>query len=223
MQAKMSAGNDCLRFPQVTGGNFPAPVGKLGEAFIVPAMSAFFKRKGEKFYSVLQLCQHHKILKCIIVSKSAQLHYPRRWLLNTTFFPLDEDAPVGAEVLLWKSWNQRHYYFKWYLKNCQNFNMSLLTFFQHGGPANEQWIFITAGNAIPTPSFWSRRRLKHQEYHSWKGRKTHTFSPLFRHHGHNFKSCLTENYFSFRVNVGDHEGQASGSFMSQLLVSGAID
>ena len=48
MQPKITGGNDCLRFPQVTGGNFPAPAGKLGEAFIVPVRSAFFKKKGEK-------------------------------------------------------------------------------------------------------------------------------------------------------------------------------
>ena len=52
MQAKISAGNDCLPFLQVTGGNFPAPAAKLGEAFIVPVRSAFFKSKGEKDVSV---------------------------------------------------------------------------------------------------------------------------------------------------------------------------
>ena len=31
MQAKFSAGNDCLRFPHVTGGNLPAPAGNLCE------------------------------------------------------------------------------------------------------------------------------------------------------------------------------------------------
>ena len=46
MPAKISAGNDCLRFPQVTGGNFPAPAAKIGEAFIVPVKSAFFRGKG---------------------------------------------------------------------------------------------------------------------------------------------------------------------------------
>ena len=35
MQAKFSAGNDCLRFRQVTGGNLPAPAGNLTEAFKV--------------------------------------------------------------------------------------------------------------------------------------------------------------------------------------------
>ena len=35
MQAKISAGIDCLRFPRVTGGNLPAPAVNLGEAFII--------------------------------------------------------------------------------------------------------------------------------------------------------------------------------------------
>ena len=55
MQAKISTGNDCLLFPQVNGGNFPAPAGKLGEAFIVPVRSDFFKGKKERdvsFYPV---------------------------------------------------------------------------------------------------------------------------------------------------------------------------
>ena len=55
MQAKISACNDCLRFPHVTGGNFTAPAGKLSEAFIVPVRSAFLKGKGElhvSFYPV---------------------------------------------------------------------------------------------------------------------------------------------------------------------------
>ena len=55
MQAKISAGNDCLWFLQVTGGNFPAPAGKLGEALFVPVRSAFFKGKRERdvsFYPV---------------------------------------------------------------------------------------------------------------------------------------------------------------------------
>ena len=52
MQAKISTGNDCLRFPQVTGGNLPAPAGKLREAFIVPVRSAFFKPRDVSFYPV---------------------------------------------------------------------------------------------------------------------------------------------------------------------------
>ena len=51
MRAKISAGNDCLRFSRVTGGNLPAPAGQLGEAFIVLVMSAFFKGKGERHVS----------------------------------------------------------------------------------------------------------------------------------------------------------------------------
>ena len=35
MESKISAGTNCLQFPQVTGGNLPAPAGNLGESFIV--------------------------------------------------------------------------------------------------------------------------------------------------------------------------------------------
>ena len=76
MQAKISAGNDRLRFPQVTGGNFPAPAGKLHEAFIVPVRSAFFKGKGERhvsFYPVPNTLT--KITTCCFWSQWWTLQY----------------------------------------------------------------------------------------------------------------------------------------------------
>ena len=45
---------DCLRFPQVTGGKFPAPAGKLGEDFIVPVRSAFLRGKGKGTFPFIQ-------------------------------------------------------------------------------------------------------------------------------------------------------------------------
>ena len=42
VQLKFSASNDFLRFPQVTGGNFPAPANKLREASIVHARTELF-------------------------------------------------------------------------------------------------------------------------------------------------------------------------------------
>ena len=41
MQAKISAGNDCLRFPQLTGGNLIAAAGILVKAFIVRVRAIF--------------------------------------------------------------------------------------------------------------------------------------------------------------------------------------
>ena len=52
MQAKISAGNDCLRFPQVTGGNLPAPAGNLREAIIVRVRVDFLKPRDVSFYPV---------------------------------------------------------------------------------------------------------------------------------------------------------------------------
>ena len=51
MQAKISAGNDCLWFP-VTGGNVPAPAGNSYEVFIVPVRADFFKPRDVSSYSV---------------------------------------------------------------------------------------------------------------------------------------------------------------------------
>ena len=52
MRAKISAGNDCLRFPQVTGGNLTAPEGYLHEAFIVRVTADFIESKNAFFYPV---------------------------------------------------------------------------------------------------------------------------------------------------------------------------
>ena len=52
MQAKISAGNDCLRFLRVTGGNLPAPAGNSHEVFIVRVRADFFKPRDVCFYPV---------------------------------------------------------------------------------------------------------------------------------------------------------------------------
>ena len=43
MQAKIPTGNDCLRFPQVTGGILPALAGNSHEVFIVRVRVEFIK------------------------------------------------------------------------------------------------------------------------------------------------------------------------------------
>ena len=50
MQASFSTGNDFLRFPQVTGGNLPAPAGNLREDFIVRVRVDFFKPRDIFFH-----------------------------------------------------------------------------------------------------------------------------------------------------------------------------
>ena len=52
MQAKISAGTDCLRFLRVTGGNLPAPAGNSHETFIVRVRADFFKPRNVSFYPV---------------------------------------------------------------------------------------------------------------------------------------------------------------------------
>ena len=52
MQAKIYAGNDCLRFPQVTCENLPVPAGNLHEAFIVRVRTDFLKPRDSSFYPV---------------------------------------------------------------------------------------------------------------------------------------------------------------------------
>ena len=50
MQAKISAGTDCLRFLRVTGENLPAPAGNSHEVFIVRVRADFFKPRDVSFY-----------------------------------------------------------------------------------------------------------------------------------------------------------------------------
>ena len=52
MQAKKSAGSDCLQFLQVTGGNLPAFAGILREAFIVRVKADFIKPRDVSIYPV---------------------------------------------------------------------------------------------------------------------------------------------------------------------------
>ena len=52
MQAKISAGTDCLRFLRVSGGNLLAPAGNSHEVFIVRVRADFFKPRDVSFYPV---------------------------------------------------------------------------------------------------------------------------------------------------------------------------
>ena len=52
MQAKISAGTDCLRFLRLTGGNLLAPAGNSHEVFIVRVRADFFKPRDVSFYPV---------------------------------------------------------------------------------------------------------------------------------------------------------------------------
>ena len=103
MQAKISACNDCRRFPQVTGGNFSAPAGKLGEAFIVPVRSAFFKRKGEKdvsFYPVPNTLT--KVTTCFFWSQWWTLQILFRFKKLNCFL-LALETLIQKKTARWKS------------------------------------------------------------------------------------------------------------------------
>ena len=52
MQAKISAGTDCLRFLRVPDGNLPAPAGNSHEVFIVRVRADFFKPRDVSSYPV---------------------------------------------------------------------------------------------------------------------------------------------------------------------------
>ena len=52
MQAKISAGNDCLQFLQVIDGNLRDPAGNFREAFIVRVRADFLKPLNFSFHPV---------------------------------------------------------------------------------------------------------------------------------------------------------------------------
>ena len=54
MQTEISAGNDWLRFPQVTGGNLHALAGVLAAVCIVPFRADFFQTSGRFLLSRLE-------------------------------------------------------------------------------------------------------------------------------------------------------------------------
>ena len=58
----MAAGNDCLRFPRVIGGNLPAPAGNLRGAFIDRVVGDFFKPWGLLLSSSKHLDQSNHLL-----------------------------------------------------------------------------------------------------------------------------------------------------------------
>ena len=62
IEAKFSAGNDCLRFFQVISGNLPAPSGNLGEVFC-GCQGGFFQHKGKLLLSsIKQLDKNEHLL-----------------------------------------------------------------------------------------------------------------------------------------------------------------
>ena len=52
MQAKFCAGNDCRRFPQVTGANLLVPASKLREASNVLAKVDLFNTRDVSIYQI---------------------------------------------------------------------------------------------------------------------------------------------------------------------------
>ena len=109
MQAKISAGNDCLRFSQVTGRNFPAPADKLGEAFIVPVRSAFLEGEGERhvsFYPVPNSLT--KVTTCCFWSQWWTLQ--KSWTVPCWFFkPLYKKNSSLKKSSLPSKWSRTGY------------------------------------------------------------------------------------------------------------------
>ena len=68
MLAKISAGNDYLRFPQVTGGILPAPAGNSHEVFIVRVRVDFIKPRDVFLSSTKQFdqCNHLLSLRSMV-------------------------------------------------------------------------------------------------------------------------------------------------------------
>ena len=91
MQAKISAGNYCLRFPQVTGGNLSAPAGNLGEVFIIRVRADSLKPRDASFYPVPNTLTEVTLAAFEVNGKSFKFDSVQKswtvpcWLINPLF------------------------------------------------------------------------------------------------------------------------------------------
>ena len=100
MQAKISAGNDCLRFPRVTGGNLTAPAGNLRETFIVRVRADFFEPRDVSFYPVPNTLT--KVATCCLWSQ---------WYTLQTWFCSRKDGlfVVGFSIRYPKTYTEKFF------------------------------------------------------------------------------------------------------------------
>ena len=97
---KISAGNDCLPFPQVTGGHLLAPAGNLSEAFIDPVRADFFKRRDVFLSNIKQFdqCNHLLPLKSM-VNLSKLILFQKSWTLHSWLFnPLSKKIHFSEKL-----------------------------------------------------------------------------------------------------------------------------
>ena len=80
MQAKISAGTDCLRFLRVTGGNLPAPAGNSHEVFIVRIRADIFEPRDVFLSSSKHLDHSNQLLPLkSMVNPSNLILFQKRW------------------------------------------------------------------------------------------------------------------------------------------------
>ena len=115
MQAKISAGNDCLRFLRVTGGNLPAPAGKLGEAFYCSGQVGFFQRERGKARFLLSSSKHfeqsnHFLLLKSMVNPSNLILFRKSWSVPCCLFkPLYKKNSLLKKSSLPSKWSGTGY------------------------------------------------------------------------------------------------------------------
>ena len=115
MQAKISAGTDCLRFLRVTGENLSAPAGNSHEVFIVRVRADFFSPRDVSFLSSskhLDESNHLLPLKSmvnpsnlILFQKSLHCHQNDRELAVVTFLVLSLIPSEGKITSKNRSWS----------------------------------------------------------------------------------------------------------------------
>ena len=140
MQAKISAGADCLRFLRVTGGNLPAPAGNSHEVFILRLRADFFKPRDVSFYPVLNsltkvticcLWSQPWTLQIWICSKNNEVflagfsnRYPKKQLAEKVFTTIK----MIGNWLLWLQ-SKEETTLKWilsdYMKTQSNSNLKI--------------------------------------------------------------------------------------------------
>ena len=99
MQAKISAGTDCLRSPRVTGGNLPAPAGNSHECLILRVRVVSFKPRDVSFYPVSNTLT--KVTTCCLWSQwwTLQIWFcsKKSWTAPCWLF-----KPLSKKTARWK-------------------------------------------------------------------------------------------------------------------------
>ena len=101
MQAKISTGNNYVRFPQVIGGYLPASASKLRNFFVVDVKRVFIKLRDVSFYPVSNSDENNHLLPLkSMLNLSKLILFQKMWTVQCWLFnPLSEKNTASWQLL----------------------------------------------------------------------------------------------------------------------------